>query len=434
MSDARDEIELPTAPIGRVTLPLQRFLHVQAASGIVLLACTLIALALANSPWSEAYRGLWETEIGLTLGGWEVRHSLAHWINDGLMALFFFVIGLEVKRELVLGELRDPRRAALPIVAAIGGMVGPACVFLALAPAGEAQSGWGIPMATDIAFVVGCMAVLGARVPPALRVFLLSLAIADDVGAILVIAVGYTQSIGYGALGLAALGIGLVFALQRLGVRRVGVYTLVGVAIWAALFASGIHATLAGVVLGLATPTSSWVSRDLAARAMQASARALADNPEPPRELLARVGTLSREAVSPLVRLESALHPWVAFAVMPVFALANAGVRFDVGDLVDPVAVAVALGLLAGKPIGIALASAVAVRARIARLPDGVTWRQLVGAGMLAGIGFTMALFIAGLSLAGGALDAAKVGILSGSAVSAIAGLAVLAWPSRART
>jgi NhaA family Na+:H+ antiporter len=245
---------LPREPIARLTEPIERFMHVESASGVVLLVATVTALALANSGFSEAFLGFWKTPLGFEIGSFQMRHSLAHWINDGLMAIFFFVIGLEVKREIVHGELGDPRQAVLPIAAAVGGMVVPAVIYLTLQGDGPAASGWGIPMATDIAFVVGCLALFGPRVPRGLRVLLLTVAIVDDIGAILVIAVAYTDTIGWGALAAGLVGIGAIGVLSRLGVRGFGMYGLLGLGVWLAFHESGVHATIAGVILGLMTP------------------------------------------------------------------------------------------------------------------------------------------------------------------------------------
>jgi NhaA family Na+:H+ antiporter len=420
--------ELPEAPVDRLVEPVARFLHVEAASGIVLLAATVVALALANSPLGGAFLALWKTPVALSIGGFTLDHSLKHWINDGLMAIFFFVVGLEVKRELVLGELRDPRRAALPIAGALGGMIVPAAIYLALQAGEPGEHGWGIPMATDIAFVVGCLALLGPRVPSSLRVMLLSLAIVDDIGAILVIAVGYTEGLNVVAFGLAAAGLGFVFGLSYLGVRALAIYFAVGAAVWLALHESGVHATLAGVVLGVMTPARPNVSTSFAANAFRRASEFLRGDPEPepPKQALRRVEKTAREARAPLERLENALHPWVSFVIMPLFALANAGVAFSPRDLGDPVALAVAAGLVVGKPAGVVGFAFLAVRLGLARLPDGLGWGVMVGAGLLAGIGFTMALFIAGLALDGPLLDAAKVGILGASAACGVAGMALL--------
>jgi NhaA family Na+:H+ antiporter len=426
-----DEKILPSEAIDRLVAPLQRFLHVEAAGGVVLLAASAAALALANSPWADAFLGVWKTPVTFAFGAFEMSHSLKHWVSDGAMSIFFFVVGLEVKRELVLGELRDPRRAALPIAAALGGMLVPAGLYLALQAGLPTARGWGIPIATDIAFVVGCMAVLGARVPIGLRVLLLSLAIADDIGAVLVIALGYTEQIDLAALALGLGACGAIAGLERLGVRSLLVYTLLGVSVWLAFHESGIHATLAGVILGLLTPARPYLSEGRVAGALARASelfrgggwRAVTGRP-------ARVDALARaarETLPPVEYLEARLHPWVGFLIVPLFALANAGVPLSAAGLADPVAGAVALGLVAGKPLGILLVSFLAVRLGVARLPEGVSWAAVAGAGCLAGIGFTMALFIAGLALEAPALDAAKVGILGGSAVSAVLGLAILA-------
>ena len=432
MIDPEDSAFLPRAAIDRLVGPLDRFLHVEAAGGGVLLAATIASLALANSPWAETFLGLWKTPVEIGFGSFQMSHSLKHWISDGLMAVFFFVIGLEVKRELVIGELRDPRRAALPLAAALGGMIAPACIYLSLQLGSPAERGWGIPMATDIAFVVGCMAVLGTRVPPGLRILLLSLAIADDIGAILVIAIGYTESLDARALALGFVGIAAVAGLARLGVRSFLVYTVMGALIWLAFHESGVHATIAGVILGLQTPARSYVGESTFTAALDRLGVFFRGGGWASRaDRAARLRRFRREAletISPLEYLESLLHPWVGFAIIPLFALANAAVPFQLSDLTDPVATAVAAGLVAGKPLGIVLFSGLAVRLGLARLPAGVGWRALLGSGFLAGIGFTMALFIAGLALEGNALDAAKVGILSGSALAAIIGMALL-WP-----
>ncbi len=422
--------ELPRAPVQRFTGPIQRFLHVEAASGVVLLLAAAIALSAANSGAGDALLTLWKTEVSFGFGSFRMDHTLKHWVSDGLMAIFFFVIGLEVKRELVLGELRELRRATLPLAGALGGMVVPAGIYLALLWGEPAARGWGIPMATDIAFVVGCLAVLGRRVPSSLRVFLLSLAIADDIGAILVIAIGYTTDLNATALALGAAGLGLVGILQRIGVRALGVYAALALGIWVAFHESGVHATIAGVILGLMTPTRRWVSdsrlADIVGRAREVWQGEGWEGFGSRRALLQRVETAAREALSPLERLENALHPWSAFVIMPVFALANAGVAVQMGRLADPVALAVGAGLVVGKPLGILLFAYAAVRLGAASLPDDMGWDAVAGGGCLAGIGFTMSLFIAGLALDGATLDTAKVGILGASLLSGSLGMAVL--------
>jgi NhaA family Na+:H+ antiporter len=433
-----DQGDLPTRPIDKLLKPIERFLHVEAASGIVLLGCTLIALGLANSPVSADYQAFWKTHVSIQVGSFVMDHGLYHWVNDGLMAIFFFVIGLEVKREIVIGELRDARRAALPIAGAIGGMIVPAGIYLSLQYGEPAQDGWGIPMATDIAFVIGCMAVLGSRISHGFRVMILSLAIADDIGAILVIAIGYTDAIDMTALLLGLAGLVLVFFMARVGVRSYLAYSVVGIGIWLAFHESGVHATIAGVLLGLMTPTEAHVSQGRFRSALD-RAKGWLDN-EDWFELEDRAGkaqhvqNLMRETVSPVEYLERVLHPWVSFVIMPVFALANAGVAFELSDVTDPVAVAIMAGLVMGKPVGIVGASALAVRFGWASLPSGTGWRGMIGGGFLAGIGFTMALFIAGLALEGPSLDTAKVGILGASFVAAVIGMLMLTLGGRAAT
>jgi NhaA family Na+:H+ antiporter len=432
--------KLPSKPVERVVEPIAQFMNVQAASGLVLLACAVIALVLANSPWSEAYLGFWKSHIhfGIT-GVFTFDHSLKHVINDGLMAIFFFVAGLEVKREIVGGELSEIRKAALPIAAAIGGMVVPAGIYFAMQQGQAGERGWGIPMATDIAFVVGCMALLGERVPKGLRVMLLSLAIVDDIGAILVIAFGYTDpaDLNFAWLGYGIVGLVVTWLLAILGVRSIGIYVVVGAVIWLDFHESGVHATIAGVALGLMTPARSWVRGTLVEEIVQKAGDIIQGDADPHETIgtFKHIERAAREAVSPLERCETALHPWVAFLIMPLFALANAGVPLHLSDLASPVAIAVMLGLVVGKPVGVVVASWLLVTLGLGKLPQGVTWPAMIGGGLLAGIGFTMALFIAGLAFVpAGAddtamatmLDQAKVGILAGSTVAAVAGMLLL--------
>ncbi len=410
--------------------PLQRFLLVESADGLVLLAAAAAALILANSPLSAAFLGFWQQPFGFELGGIGMRMPIQLWINDGLMAIFFFVVGLEVKREILLGELREIRKAALPIAAALGGMIVPAAIYLSLQAGAPGERGWGIPMATDIAFVVGCMALLGNRLPNGLRVMLLTLAIADDIGAILVIAIGYSDALNYHALVMSLVGVVLFVTLLKLGVRNNLVYLLMGTWIWFEFHESGIHATVSGVIIGLMTPLRSWVSPGRFSFVVQKTLKDLQACDEKGtavRYALIRQMQLSaRDALSPLERLETELHPWVGFVIMPLFAFANAGVALDFKVLSDPVSVAVLLGLFVGKPVGIFLFSWVAVKLKLARLPKGVTWPVLAAGGILGGIGFTMALFIAGLALGGELLDAAKVGVMAGSAISAVVGMSLI--------
>jgi NhaA family Na+:H+ antiporter len=420
---------LPPAPIDRLARPFLDFLHVEAASGIVLGACTLIALAAANSPWAGNWEAFWSTRIVLGFGALTLDYPLWYWVNDALMAVFFFVIGLEIKRELVVGELREPSARALPVAAALGGALLPAGIYLLIHHDGPAARAWGVPMATDIAFVVGALALFGRRVPPALKLFVLSLAIVDDLLAVTVIAVFYTSGVELALLGAAAGGFALMALLQRLGVRSIGVYGLLGAAIWLLTLKGGVHPTVAGVALGLLAPARPLLRPEQVAAALdRARAAILAGADAKSRaELVAHTSETLAEAVSPVRRLERALHPWVAFAIMPVFALANAGVPFSVGELAHPVALAIAVALVVGKPLGILAGAWLAVRLGWARLPEGADWRMVGAAGALAGIGFTMALFIASLGLPADFLVHGKTGVLLGSAVSAALGAWLLA-------
>ncbi len=430
---------LPVAPVDRWLAPVTRFLHIEAAGGGVLLACTAVALALANSPAAAWFAGLWKTPVSLSLGGFTLSGDVGHLIvNDGLMTIFFFVVGLEVKREIVLGELRDPRKALLPVFAALGGVVMPAVIYLALQWREPGQRGWAVPMATDIAFVVGFLALFGKRVPFGLKILLLSLAIVDDLVAVLIIAFVFTETIAWSFLGLAAGAFGLVYAFNRIAVRSVGVYVLIGAVIWLAFLRAGVHPTVAGVLLGLLTPARAWIGQttlaDVLKGAWQRVSREDGDSHDARTEV-GRTQFAAREAVSPLERLEHGLHPWVAFGIMPVFALANAGVALKFSSLGEPVAIAVAAGLVLGKPIGILLLCLFAVRSRVTSLPDGVTWGMLAGGACLAGIGFTMALFLNALAFPVAEFPdieaAGKIGTLAGSLVSATLGALVLSFALR---
>ncbi len=411
--------------------PAVRFLHIEAAGGFVLLACTVVALILANSPWSATFAEFWQTRVGFTVGGFELYKPLLLWINDGLMTVFFFVVGLEIKREIVFGELRDPRKAALPAAAALGGMVVPAAIYLLVQGGGPGARGWGIPMATDIAFVVGFLVLLGSRVSLGLKILLLTLAIVDDIGAILVIAVAYTSDTSLSFLVIGTASFGMIYLFRRIGVRPVPVYVFLGAGIWLAFLKSGVHPTVAGVVLGLLTPASPWFARRSLAKVAEGVAQTLgqdrdADALEHHEEAVQLLTVTAQETISPLDRLETALHPWVAFGIMPLFALANAGVRVELTAVAEPVALAVAAGLVFGKPLGIVAFSWAAVTLGLAKLPDGVNWKVLFGASCLAGIGFTMSLFIAGLALEAELLSAGKIGTLLGSVLSALLGMGLL--------
>ncbi|WP_298976153.1 Na+/H+ antiporter NhaA [uncultured Roseobacter sp.] len=433
-----DPRTLPHEAADRITKPFVRFLKIEAAAGGLLLLAVLLALALANSPWREAFLGFWETPIGLKFGSLDFTRSLRHWINDGLMTLFFFVLSLELKREIVLGELRNPRQAALPFAGAVGGMVVPVSLFLAMMYGQPGMHGWGTVMATDTAFVIGCLALFGNRIPPTLRLFLLSLAIFDDVGAILVVALGYGEALTWSALGLGLLGIGIVATASRLGIRSIPVYFFMGAAVWLCFDASGVHATIAGVILGLMTPTRIWVS-DIRLRVILGRVLAAPNGDHRQGDVaghhdLRQAGRALTESLSPVERLEIMLHPWVGFAIMPIFALANAGITIGGADFGQPVSVAIIVGLVLGKPIGVLGFSWLAVRSGLAVLAPGLSWPFIIAGSFLTGIGFTMSLFIASLAFDWSVLNAAKLGILSGSALSAMLGVALLIWLTQRRT
>jgi NhaA family Na+:H+ antiporter len=417
----------------RVGRPIAGFLRVEAAGGIVLLVAATLALILANSPLSEAYESFLHTELEITVGPLHLEGDLVHWINDALMVFFFFVVGLEIKYELVSGELRNPRRAAVPIIAAVGGMIAPALIYTAINAGGEGAEGWGIPMATDIAFAVGVLSLLGRRVPSPARIFLLTLAIVDDIGAITVIAVFYTDDISYAWLGMAVAGVAVIVGLRRLRVWTMSVYVVLGAFVWLATYESGVHATIAGVVLGLLTPARPLLDEQYARAYAQSAMRdGVIDADE-----LRRYRFLIGESVSVAERLERQLHPWTSYVVLPVFAFANAGVDLRGGVLdaaiSSPVTAGVFVGLVVGKTVGVTAATWLAVTVGVGQLPRRTTWRMVVGLACVAGIGFTVSLFIAGLSFpAGSVLESeAKVGILGGSLVAAAVGATVLLLPAR---
>ncbi|GJG89590.1 Na(+)/H(+) antiporter NhaA [Gemmatimonadetes bacterium T265] len=440
---------VPTPPplIERVLGPFERFAARESSSGVVLLACTMLALAWANSLWAATYTHLWEQELVLGVGGFVARGTLHAVVNDGLMAVFFFLVGLEIKREVLVGELASLQRAALPLAGALGGMLAPAALYLACNAGGPGAHGWGVPMATDIAFALGVLALLGSRVPAPLRVFLAALAIADDIGAVLVIAVFYSGGIAWGALGAAGALVLGALGMNAAGVRRPSAYAAIGLTLWAAVLASGVHATVAGVLLAFAIPartrvreaeflTESRRALDAFDRAFEPSSGGLAAavlTNEASQESLHRLEELCEHAQPPLHRMEHALHAVVAFGIMPVFALANAGVTIR-GDLVaaltSPVALGVIFGLVLGKPLGITAVSWLAARVGVAARPTGASWRALHGVSWLGGIGFTMALFVAGLAFAtpGDAplLIEAKLGILTASLIAGVAGWVVV--------
>ncbi|MCP5028782.1 MAG: Na+/H+ antiporter NhaA [Actinomycetia bacterium] len=415
-----------------VAQPMARFLNVEAAGGILLLIATAAALIWANSPWHGSYESLLHTEFSLGIGGWEFTEHGHPWtfellVNDALMALFFFVVGLEIKQELVVGELRDPRAAALPAVAALGGMVVPAAIYFMLNSSGGASKGWGIPMATDIAFAVGVVALLGKRVPSSLKIFLLTLAIVDDIGAIVVIAIFYSEGISFAWLATAA---GLVVAaaiMKRARIWYVPAYVAIGLVIWYATFQSGVHATIAGVVMGLLAPARPLHRQVATAEVIDKLERSSSLNANAIRDAFFDL----KESVSVAERLKTLLHPWTSYVIIPVFALTNAGLVITSDGLSaaasSTVTLGVILGLVAGKTIGVAGATWIAARLGLAPLPPGVRALHLAGIGMIAGIGFTVAIFVSGLAFQDPTFaDQSLLGILVASVIAAIGGSAIL--------
>lgn len=408
-----------------VARPVLRFVDREVAGGILLLVATAIALIWVNIGWDDSYNDFWHTEIELAVGTWHLPHmSVGHFVNDGLMALFFFVVGLEIKRELVTGDLRSARAAALPVIGAMGGMVVPALFYVMLNTSGEASRGWGIPMATDIAFAIGIVALLGSRVSPKIKLFLLTLAIVDDIGAIAVIAIFYSSDLNTGWLITASVGLIAVWILQRVRVWAIPVYAVLGVFIWYATLESGVHATIAGVALGLLTPARPLLNK----RDAQQIVDALPSDANVAEVRYASF--LAQESVPLTERLENMLHPFTAFMIIPIFALANAGIKLS-GDTISDAATSsvtlgIMLGLIVGKPLGITLFTWVATRFGLTP-PEGVSWPQFVGMGFAAGIGFTVSIFVAGLAFESkGVTDLAKIGILVASLIAAVAALLLL--------
>jgi Na+:H+ antiporter, NhaA family len=414
-----------------VLRPLRDFLHTEAAGGVALLLAAVVALLWANSPWQDSYTQLWHTHLAIDLGGHVLDLDLQGWINDGLMTIFFFVVGLEIKRELVEGELREPRRAALPVIAAVGGMLAPALIYIAFNAGGPGAHGWGIPVATDIAMAVGVVSLLGAVVDPALKLFLLALAIVDDIGAILIIAIFYSHGFDIRGLLVAIALLGAVVGCRLLGVRSIGVYVALGIGVWLALQESGVHATIAGVALGFLTPTQPFQPPEL----IDADELLDLSSVDRARE----TAELARGSVSVVEWLEHRLHPWSSFVIVPLFALANAGVVVTGGALraawASSIAHGIVVGLVVGKLVGVSTFTWLAVRLGLGALPPGITWRGVVGIGGLAGIGFTVSLFVTGLAFVEPALqDEAKIAILMASTLASVVGTLILRLaPARRR-
>ena len=434
----------PAPPVDRLMAPFREFANTSAAGGVLLMLAAIVALIWANSPWADSYEALWATKVTIGVGDLTVSESLLHWVNDALMVVFFLVVGLEIRRELVAGELATRRKATLPVVAAIGGAVLPALIFLVLVRDPFAQRGWGIPMATDIAFALGVLALLGSRAPLGLKVFITALAIADDLLAVLVIAVFYTSDLSVPALAAAGVVFAALLLCNRIGVRWMLVYATLGIALWGAVYLSGVHATVAGVLLAMTIPAT--VKLDSGAYVTKA--RGLIDEfeerttgeegarTEQHHAALWQLEAATERAQAPMLRAEHVLHPWVSLLIVPIFALANAGVRIET-DLAtmlrDPIALGVILGLVIGKQIGITATAFAVVKLGFASLPTGVGWRHIYGAGWLGGIGFTMSLFIAALAYGEGSpeLDRAKIGILAASVIAGVGGFLILRFIAR---
>jgi Na+:H+ antiporter, NhaA family len=417
------------------------FIFEQSLGGLLLILSTVIALIWANSACYDSYNYLWhELRLGITFGDFELKFSLQHWINDGLMALFFFMVGLEIKREILAGELSSVKKASLPIAAAIGGMIFPALIYVAFNYSNpEHSAGWGTPMATDIAFALGILSLLGKKVNLNLKIFLTALAIADDLGAILVIALFYTQTINVSELVNAGIFLVVLMVANRLGVRRTAFYAIIGfLGVWMSFMFSGVHATIAGVLIALTIPVRTKVTEkkyvEEVSKLVDEFDRSVSNDKElltrKQAHLVTKISSLTDDANTPLQKLENALHPVTAYFILPLFALANAGVHIE-GNILDmlfhPIALGIMFGLVLGKLIGISLFSRIMVWMKVAVLPDGVSWKQIYGVGLLAGIGFTMSIFISGLGFKTEELQqVAKIGIFGASLIAAIGGMVVL--------
>ena len=433
------QIDKNKTPVEIIMSPINSFIAKETSGGIILIISTVLAMAWANSPWSSSYFHLWHTELSIGVGSGVLSYSLHHWINDGLMAVFFFVVGLEIKRELLVGELSSFKQASLPVAAALGGMIVPAAFYTIFNFGGPGSHGWGIPMATDIAFAIGILALLGKKVPLSLKIFLTALAIADDIGAVLVIAFFYTSQISYLSLSVAAGFLAILIMMNFIGVRNLIIYTIAGIGLWLAFLFSGIHATVAGVILAFTIPASSRINTKIFSERASKSLRDFenagpgGENVLSNEERLNAVQNLEEHCekiMTPLQRFEHGLTPWVSFFIIPLFALANAGVEIGgnfAGSLTDTVSLGIITGLFIGKQAGIFIFTWLSVKFRIASLPEGIKWKQIYAVGILGGIGFTMSLFITNLAFSDPLLiDVAKIGILTASLLSGIIGYVIL--------
>jgi NhaA family Na+:H+ antiporter len=425
------------SPIDKITAPVNKFIHQEHTSGIVLFISVLVAIIWVNSPLQHFYHDLWDIKLSLGFGGYVLDHSLHLWINDGLMAVFFFVIGLELKREFMAGELSTIKKASLPMVAALGGMLVPALIYFFINKGTTSEHGWGIPMATDIAFALALLSIAGKHIPTSVKVFLSALAVADDLGAVLVIAIFYSSHIALVPLTIGMWLLVILLIGNKLGIRSIIFYLVIGFGVWVAFLLSGVHATIAGVLVAFTIPARTRINEKNYAESLRKLLfdfeKAIPNNstlttPEQ-HDTIEKIKELSMDAETPLQKVEFGLHPWVAFIVMPLFALANAGIVIGsnfFSSLVNPVSMGVAVGLLAGKFIGVLLATWLMVKFG-AQLPAKANWKQIVGVALLAGVGFTMSLFISGLAFTHPEMiDQAKYGILLASLLAGVLGVMVL--------
>ena len=422
----------PSYLVRALRIPIQTFIRTEEVGAAVLLLAAATALGWANSPWSDAYVDFWHIKISFDIHIFAISQDLEHLVNEGLMAVFFFVVGLEIKRELLHGELSSVRKAALPVVAAFGGMATPALIYLLFNTSGDGVAGWGIPMATDIAFALGALALLGRRVPAELRVFLLGLAVVDDLGAIAIIATFYTEMIDWTNLGLGIALFLMIAGCIRIGIRSLGFYLILCVVMWQFFLESGIHATLAGVMVAAIIPAEPYLHRRDYASAVEDLLHdyrlAMANNDEEKAQaIVEQIEMLSRGTEGPMERLERTVHPWVAFAILPIFALANAGIVFTSDTLSEAlssrITLGVAVALLVGNPLGVLGMTWLAVRLGIGQLPSTVRWRHILGVGFLAGIGFTVAIFVSGIAFDEHAVgDQAKMGVFAASLIAGVTG------------
>ena len=426
------------SPIEKIIAPVNRFIHLEYTSGIVLLFSVIIAIIWANSAWHDLYHHIWEIDFSIGFDTHILRHPLHIWINDGLMSIFFFVIGLELKREFMDGELSTLRKAVLPMSAALGGMIVPALIYFVINRGTDADHGWGIPMATDIAFALALLSMAGKHIPSSVKVFLSALAVADDLGAVLVIAFFYTSGVDFTALGIAGLFLIVLIAGNMMGIRSSLFYLVIGIGVWIGFLLSGVHATIAGVLVAFTIPAVTRIDE----LSYSSKLRKLTDEFEKEipsnstlttpqqHKTIQHVKSLSMAAETPLQKIEHGLHPWVAFGIMPLFALANSGIVIGADfltSIINPVSIGVTIGLVVGKFTGILFFTWLMVKTGAGALPEGANWRHITGVALLGGIGFTMSLFISGLAFKNPEfVDQAKYGILIASIVAGVMGSVVL--------